>query len=69
MAVNLDFLIDDANYTLKTHHDYMAEYNVLSKEGNLEKANQMLRKATLLYSLYERKQLDVDKLLAKQKKK
>lgn len=54
---------------LKLHGEYMTEYNNLSKEGNLDKANQMLRKATLLYSLYERKQLEVDKLLAKQKKK
>ena len=69
MAKNLNFLIDDANYTLQSHHEYMGEYNRLSKEGNMEKANQMLRKAQLLYTLYERKQADVDKELAKKNKK
>lgn len=69
MAKDLNFLIDDANSTLRFHHEYMGEYNKLSKEGNMDKANQMLRKAQLLYSLYERKQNEVDRELAKKNKK
>ena len=69
MAKNLNFLIDDANSTLRFHHEYMSEYNKLSKDGNMEKANQMLRKAQLLYTLYERKQVEVDRELAKKNKK